>query len=62
MIKVNGISWEKMVRNIDKTEKIELLDTKKKGTFKGDLLNVVGTLVEMTLVTEEIFESGTTFK
>lgn len=51
-----------MVRNVDKTEKIELLDTKKEGIFKGDLLNVVGTLAEMTLVTKGIFESGTTFK
>lgn len=37
-----------MARNIGKAEKIEFLDTKKGVIFKGDFLNVVRTLVEMT--------------
>lgn len=45
-----------MAGNAGKAEKIEFLDTKKGGIFKGDLLNAVRTLVVTTLVTEGIFE------
>lgn len=37
-----------MARNIGKAEKIEFLDTKKGEIYKGDFLNAVWTLVEMT--------------